>query len=176
MGKPIRAGGVYSFQKKMESYVGYALQDEECDAILVLLDLEDDCPKEGACRLAEQVRPLSSKKPIAIVLAHREYETWFLADAESLAGQFGFPDGLRYDGDPEEKRGAKEWLSAQMPRGAIYKETEHQVKMTARLNLGRVQQRSRSFRRLVNAIRQLTDSASPAITPDRCNDTEHLEA
>lgn len=170
VGKPIRAGGLYSFKNKLDRYLGYALQGE-CDAILVLLDSEDQCPKEEACRLAEQVRTYSPLKPVAIVLAHQEYEAWFLADAESLAGEFGLPEDLRSEEDPERIRGAKEWLSNRMPRGSTYKPTFHQARMTERLNLDRVQQRSRSFHRLVNAVRQLIESPSPGVTPDRCSDS-----
>lgn len=167
--KPVRAGGLYSFQKRLNQYLQYALQGEY-DAVLVLLDLEDGCPREVACHLAKQVHALSPRKPVAIVLAHREYEGWFLADVESLAGEFDLPKDLRYEGDPEGIRDAKGWLSSHMPSGKVYKETFHQAKMTSRLNLERVQQRSRSFRRLINAVWQLIESSYPNVTPDRCSD------
>jgi len=47
--------------------------------------LDDGCPAEEAAELAEQVRGLYLRSPVAIVFAHREYEAWFLASMEVIA-------------------------------------------------------------------------------------------
>ena len=53
--------------------------------ILVLLDADDDCPAELASRLLRRARQSRPDRPIRVVLAKAEYESWFLAAAASLA-------------------------------------------------------------------------------------------
>ena len=52
--------------------------------VLILLDCEDECPAELGPRLLEKARVCRSDVTIIVILAHREYETWFLAAARSL--------------------------------------------------------------------------------------------
>jgi hypothetical protein len=66
--------------------------------------------------------------PIIVALAHREYETWFLAAAHSLRGVGGLPADLDPPAAPEAIRDAKGWLSAQMP--AAYNEPNDQPALT----------------------------------------------
>jgi len=77
--------------------------------ILVLLDSDDDCPAELGPKLLERTRSARADMPSAIVLARREFESWFLAAARSLRGVRGYPEDLP---QPETIRGAKEWLAA----------------------------------------------------------------
>jgi hypothetical protein len=105
--------------------------------VLVLLDCdwENGCPaRDGPALLAraQQTRP---DKLIAVVLAKQEYEAWFLAAAESLAGKRGLPVDLTAPDDPETIRGAKEWLRSRMPANRAYSETIDQPKLTAALDL-----------------------------------------
>jgi hypothetical protein len=69
--------------------------------------------------------------PIAVVLAKREYEAWFLAAAESLRGKRGLPDDLQPPDDPEAIQGAKEWLRARMPTDRKYGAVLDQPALTA---------------------------------------------
>jgi hypothetical protein len=78
--------------------------------VLVLLDVDDGCAATlGAelCRRAEAQRP---DVHVAVVLAVRELEAWFLAGATSIAGRRGLPEDLGVPEEPEAIRGAKEWL------------------------------------------------------------------
>jgi hypothetical protein len=68
--------------------------------------------------------------PIAVILAKLEYEAWFLAAAESLRGRRNLPMDLASPEDPESIRGAKEWLTKQMPAGQSYTATEDQAAFT----------------------------------------------
>jgi len=94
--------------------------------IFVLIDSDDDCPKEWGPRLLERAHRKRSNQPISVVLAKQEFEAWFLASAESLRGKRGLADDLAAPGDPEAIRGAKEWLSAQKRDGSRYSETVDQ--------------------------------------------------
>ncbi|MGO8764344.1 MAG: DUF4276 family protein [Limisphaerales bacterium] len=97
--------------------------------VLILLDCEDECPAELGPRLLEKARVCRSDVTIIVILAHREYETWFLAAARSLRGVCGLPADLDPPDDPELHRDAKGWLSAKMNQP--YNETDHQPKLTA---------------------------------------------
>lgn len=90
-------------------------------ALLVLLDADADCPRTlGPCLLqrAERAR---GDRPIRVVVAKHEFETWFLAAAESLRGQRRLPTDLLPPPDPEAIQNPKGWLGDRMPRG--YSET-----------------------------------------------------
>src|SRR5262249_30736526 len=54
--------------------------------VLVLIDAEEQCPKELAPRLLEWARQARSDADIACVLPNPMFETWFVAAARSLAG------------------------------------------------------------------------------------------
>ncbi|MEY2585557.1 MAG: hypothetical protein QOD80_1583 [Verrucomicrobiota bacterium] len=84
-------------------------------SILILLDSEDDCPAELGPDLARRAAAVRNDVPTVVALAHREYETWFLAAARSLRGIAGLATDLDPPADPEAIRDAKGWLSAQMP-------------------------------------------------------------
>jgi len=91
-----------------------------------------------------------------IVFAHREYEAWFLASLNSIAKQYDLlPTDLKYEGNIEDRRDVKGWLTKQMPPGRAYKETIHQKIFTSLMNLDQACQNSRSFRRLYHAIQEL---------------------
>jgi len=167
---PKKAHSLPVLTSKLEQYLHYCLSEPQCSAILILLDLDDGCPAQAAQELTRRIRALHVTCPVAVVLAHREYEAWFLASLESLGGHAGLPLNLTYPGDVERLRGVKEWLGRQMPPGRAYKETIDQAALTATMDLERAAQRSRSFRRLVNAVQQVVRHAPgapplPFVTP-----------
>ncbi|HAB18871.1 MAG TPA: hypothetical protein DCE44_20820 [Verrucomicrobiales bacterium] len=134
--------------------------------ILVLLDCEDDCPAQLGPTLLGRVRNARPDLPSAVVLAHREYEAWFLGAASSIAGQRSLPKDLRPHPSPESIRACKEWLSDQMPRGSAYNEVEDQPALTALFDLEAARHACRSFdkchRDLMALIQRVaTVSASP---------------
>jgi hypothetical protein len=138
---------------------------EVCNGVLVLLDADKDCAARLARELAARARRLRLPFPVAVVCAKCEFEAWFLASLETIAGHVGIPAGIRFQGDVENKRGAKEWLSDQMPEGRIYKETQDQASMTHWLDPELVRAQSRSFRRLEHAILELLEEGN-RVTPE----------
>jgi len=100
-------------------------------AVLAIIDSDDDCPKELAPHALERARVARNDVPLAVVLAKREFESWFLAAAESLRGHRGLPGDLEAPMDPEAIRGAKEWLGGRMTHGHRYRETIEQPALTA---------------------------------------------
>lgn len=101
--------------------------------VLVLLDCEDDCTGRLGPQLLARARQVHSEVPLTVVLAHREYETWFLAAAQSLRSVGGLPADLEAPPEPEGIRGAKEWLASHMPGG--YDPTNHQPLFTEHFSL-----------------------------------------
>lgn len=88
------------------------------DGVLVLVDADEDEPLGLERDLRRRGTPPAGDVPLAVVAATREYASWFLAAAASLAGRRGLPAVLHDHPDPESVRGAKEWLSRRMrPQG-----------------------------------------------------------
>lgn len=115
--------------------------------ILVLLDADDDCPKDLGKRILDRARAYVPHRRVSVVLANREYEAWFIAAAESLDGSRGFsfhPDDVI---EAECPRDAKGWVKARIAGGA-YRETTDQAAFSARMDLRQAYDRSRSFRKL----------------------------
>lgn len=105
----------------------------EGDAILVLIDAEDDCPAEEAPRLLREARQIRPDRRTRVVLAKHEYEAWFLAAAASLRGKRGFAEDADAPPEPEAIRGAKEWMGARMETS--YRETIDQPGFTGHFDL-----------------------------------------
>lgn len=96
----------------------------ERGVVLIVLDCEDDCPGVAGPGLFARARKVRSDIPTLVVLAHREFETWFIAAVRSLRGIAGIPEDTEAPPDPEAIRGAKEWLSRCIPGG--YDPVRHQ--------------------------------------------------
>ena len=106
-------------------------------ALLLLRDEDDGCPKDLAPIAAAWLRNLALPFPSAVVLAHREFEAFFLPCISRMAGRkLLSPEGIErpgllpdsiFSGDPESLRGVKEWLSKHMQPGRAYKPTLDQL-------------------------------------------------
>ena len=163
-GAPKRAKSLSVLRRDLEKYIRYAELETDSAGILIVLDLDDGCPWQEAQSLAASIRKLPHHLPIAIVLACKEYEAWFLASIETFSGRYSLPDGMIAPPDVERIRGAKEWITDHMVEGKIYKETIHQPAWSAQMNLSLAANRSRSFRRLIHAVEELLRAE---ISPDR---------
>ncbi len=131
------------FVKKLRTAAGMC---GETGWILVLLDADDDCPKELAHRIQEKAENLAPGLAVSVVLANREYEAWFIAAARSLDGRRGFVFKGQAP-DAESIRGAKQWISKQVPKGA-YHPVLDQPGFSAVMDLQQAYDNSRSFRKL----------------------------
>lgn len=117
-----RSGGVLSG-------VEFIRSKHDAQMLLILRDEDDACPKHLAPDMARRLRELSLPFPVAYVLLHPEYEVLFLP----CLGQMGLPawDGTSW----ESRRGVKEWILRQLPRGRSYKPTVDQLRMTRQIDL-----------------------------------------
>ena len=116
--------------------------------ILILLDADDDCPVTKGREILALARVEVPHRPVAVVLANREYEAWFIAGARSLNGHRSFASR---DGDQtvdsDIPRDAKGWMRERMGNAA-YRETTDQPAFSARMDLEVAFANSRSFRKL----------------------------
>ena len=104
-------------------------------AIFILIDADNACPAELGPTLLQRAESACSDLPIGLVLAKKEYECWFLAAAVSLRGLADLPEDLAPPQNPEDIRGAKEWLTNNMPRGRAYAETIDQAELTQHFDI-----------------------------------------
>lgn len=122
---------------------------QDCEGILILFDSDKDCPKQLAPILQAWARAESRELPCELIMAHCEYEAWFLASLEALRGRNGVRADAISPPNPESIRGAKEKLKAHM---ANYLPVRDQAALTARFDLSAAYRACRSFRRLVRAF------------------------
>ena len=168
VGRPHRKPRAQLVKKdSLQSAVRVAVLRQDCAAILILFDADDDCPKELAPTLEEWAREAAGGRPCAVVMANREYEAWFLASIEALRGKSAILHDATSHPDPEGPRDAKGELEQRMRGGASYSPTVDQAALTAHLDLESAHRRCRSFRKLVSAFGALAAAAgvAPAVWP-----------
>lgn len=132
-----------------------ALQVNTVGGVLVLLDADDDCPATLGPELLQRARAARSDVPISVVLANREFEAWFVAAAASLAGAHGFPDTLTAPANPEQIRGAKEWLGKHRTDGRPYKPTVDQSPLASAFDMTAARSGSPSFDKFCRDVTDL---------------------
>ena len=139
----------------VQQAVRLALAQRDCGAVLILFDGESDCPVHLGPTVQAWATAAADGTPCRVVLAHREYEAWFLAAIESLRGRRGIRNDAESHPAPENPRGAKEHLEARMQPGATYLETTDQPAFSALFSLPAAYRRSRSFRKLADSFENL---------------------
>ena len=156
VGRPIRRPRHRLIEEAgVKQAVRLALVQPDCGAVLMLLDGNSDCPADLAPAIQNWADEVAAGVPCAVVLAHREYEAWFLAAIESLRGHRGVRTDAEPHPAPEDPRGAKAQLEARMQPGASYLETADQPAFSALFSLREAYRRSRSFRKVVGSFGNL---------------------
>lgn len=152
---------------ELEHAVGIAVQRVgRQGAILIILDSDDDCPAELAPTLVHRISSVFRNMPIAVVLAKHEFEAWFLASAESLRGQRGLKNDIDSPNNPEEIRGAKEWLRHRMQIGKTYSARRDQPALAALFDIEQARQADsfdkcyRDIVRLLEELQKVNDSTN----------------
>lgn len=160
-----RHGEYPSVAKKFDNLFLAAIK--ESAPILWVMDFDSkdyDCPVKEAQTLLSRAEALRPGWPIKIAFLVKEYETLFLIDEAATRKVFpDIPSQTPFPTNPENIRWAKEWLSKARPSpGSAYKETVHQAKITAHLNLDLLRSRSSGFAHLERAVVELAKSAIPS--------------
>ena len=125
--------------------------------ILILLDADKDPPCQLGPQLLRQATAAQSDVDVACVIANVEYESWFVAAANSLAQYLELPADHPIPIDPEGKRCGKGWIKWRF-RGT-YSEPVDQPKLTAAMDLAVCRRRSTSFDKLCREMEAAFDRA-----------------
>ena len=134
---------------------------ENVSAVLLLLDADDDCPKDRGAELrARGQTHIGNRGYFGVVLANREFEAWFLADLEGLSAEIDGAPFVAPPQDAEAVRGAKEMLRAALRRP--YRPTVDQAAFASRFDLRRAAERCRSFRKLQAELARILRFAGAA--------------
>lgn len=120
--------------------------------VLLLLDADEDCPATRGPELLRRISSTHSGVEALVVLAKTEYETWFVAAAQSLGEFLGTVDPTELPASPEESGAKKGWIQHHYPR---YSETVDQPRMTAAMDLELAVRRSPSLARFLERLRGL---------------------
>jgi hypothetical protein len=140
---------------ELERAVQLAIADRDgAVAVLVLLDSDDDDPGALAPMLQARVNAVTAL-PSTVVLAVREFESWFLAGKESLRGACGIRGDAVAPDNCEALRDGKGHLSANMLHGRRYLPVDDQPSLSARLDINLARQRSASFERFCAEVSRL---------------------
>jgi hypothetical protein len=123
-------------------------------SVLILLDCEDDCPGTLGPALLKRAQAVRANVDVFVVLACREFETWFITAARSIRGLRGLPLDLEPPQAAEGIRNAKGWLGKQM--NAAYDPIIHQLEFTRAFDLEQARA-NRSFDRFYRCIHRFLE-------------------
>jgi len=138
--------------------------DPGASLILVLLDADDDLPCRLGPELLRKAQPSGAPYDVSCVVANVEYETWFVASAESLGDHLSAARE-QIPGAPEQARAGKAWIE-RFFRGPKYSETVDQPRMTAAMDLALCRSRSPSFDKLCRELAgRLKPGGAPPMAP-----------
>lgn len=148
----------------IEHYISAALGYRP-DAIVVVLDADDEClarlpGNELGPELLARARAVANDTPLAVVVANREYEAWFLASLTSIRAAGLLPNHTRLPNPlaPENPRNCKGLIAELLD--CPYEETVHQLALTRGLTFSpRAQFRSPSYGKLLRDLERLSNEA-----------------
>lgn len=164
VGYPIRVHRDRFLNRDQEFSRFLQLAGSQCGAngwVLVLLDADDECPATKGPEILARAKQVLPNRRVSVVLANREFESWFIGAGESLNGCRGLDislDDLRPD--PELPRDAKGWL-ARRKADHSYGETTDQPAFTSRMSLEAAFGRCRSFKKLCDEWDRNTSPPQP---------------
>jgi Domain of unknown function (DUF4276) len=143
---------------ELEKVVEFASMREDCTAILVVLDADEDCPATMGPNLVARATTAVGHMPVGVVLANREFEAWILAGIAGARGVRGIAADADAPPDPDRVPSAKSRLQGLMGTRS-YLETDDQAALAERLELSSARANSRSFRKLEKEILRIRAQA-----------------
>jgi len=130
----------------------------EHGAVFVLIDSEGDCPRTLAPQLLERAEKARPDRRVFLVLAHHEFEAWFLVAASSLRGFGKLSHDIEDHPAPEEVQDCKGLLEQWMPTTSKYSETVDQAAFASAFNL-ELARRAPSFDKLYREFERICRAA-----------------
>jgi len=159
IGKPVRVKRYQVIkQGELERRVLMAMQRPNCQAIIVILDADDDCPKEFAPELLRRAEQAAYDTLVSVVLPKSELESWFVGSIESLHGIRGISAEACSPSDPENIRDAKGYLTQAMEGSRHYLEVDDQPAFADKFDMTQALNNCRSFKKFYYDFRNIVDS------------------
>lgn len=121
--------------------------------ILILIDADGRCAAQFGPELKQRAREHASHLEIASVVAVDEFETWFVASAESLTSYLNV-NPSEIPESPEESRSKTKWIEDRF-RGVRYNKPADQPKFCAVMDLNLCRSRAPSFDKLCREIERM---------------------
>jgi hypothetical protein len=155
--RPQIRGDLPKVRARFNTFLEVALLENASILWVVDYDCEDCKNVElDLVQLNAMANAAARGRRVRFALMVQEFETLFLSDHETTKRVF--PDiaaDMQFPVDPEGIRDAKGWISKARPKGLAYKPTQHQQRLAAQVDLGRLRTRSPSFVRFESAIEDL---------------------
>ncbi|MFT4162934.1 DUF4276 family protein [Shinella sp.] len=128
--------------------------DSDTTLILVVCDADDDCPVELKAQMDAHAAAANCDAIFEVVVAQREYESWFLAAATSFVGHADCREDIAAVNDILSIRDAKGYFERNILRdGKYYSETVDQPKFSAVIGFDNTPEKdNRSLRRLIDVF------------------------
>ncbi len=162
IGKPVRVKRYQVIKEgELERRVMMAMQRPNCRAVIVILDADDDCPKDFAPKLLERAKQAAQNTLVSVVLPKSEMESWFVGSIESLRGVCGILDTACSPSDPEAIRDAKGFLTRAMEGSHHYLEVDDQPAFAEKFDLTQALSNCRSFKKFYNDFRRIVCLLTP---------------
>lgn len=147
------------FDRDLENAIriGMLKVGKNSGGVIIIADSDDDCPLELNQQFCDFCVNKSIDFPVSFVLAHREYEAWFISCGEEMRGHAAIKLDAPSHDYPETIRGAKGFFNREiLIDGYVYSETVDQAKFTNSIDLEVASLKCRSFRKLIKEIENLT--------------------
>ncbi len=154
--KPVRVKRYQVIKNgELERRIQLALTRHNCKAIIIILDADDDCPRELASDLLMRAKRITSDVVISVVMPKSEFESWFVGSIESIRGYRGISSTAIAPVNPEDIRDAKDFLTNKMTRNNHYLEIDDQPALTANFDMALAYDNCRSFKKFHNDLRKI---------------------
>ena len=145
---------------ELERRVQLAMTRPSCQAVIIILDADDDCPKDLGVVLLQRAKQVARNIPVSVVLPKSELESWFISSIESLQGIRGIMTSVSSPSNPESVRDAKRFLTEVMG-GHHYSEVDDQPAFAAQFDLTQAHTHCRSFRKFYSDFYRITHTLQP---------------
>lgn len=139
-------------EQSCRSHLKISQLNQAVDYVVLLMDSDDDCSKELNERICGWKHDTVYRTLFDVVSIEREFECWLLAGIESLRGSRGISVSAAPPPNPNNIRDPKSRITTFMQDGTSYSETADQAALTAAVDLGEIEKRCPSFRRLVRKL------------------------
>ena len=140
---------------ELERRIQLALTRPDCAAIMIILDADDNCPKELGLDLLRRAKRIISDVVVSVVMPKSEFESWFVGSIESLKGFRGISNMALAPVNAEDIRDAKGFLTDQMTENNHYLEVDDQPALASNFDMALAYKNCRSFRKFYNDLHKI---------------------